>query len=184
MPEEVTHGSEQVEAHAAEWIPWAILGALLAAGTAGSVLIAHSGRAAAARAVSAPGTNTARVPARVAPASSKPGAGDERISVMHLVVAYSDTGMAKALGITRTRAAAQERAEEALGRARKGEDFGKLVVEYSEEPRARETKGQLANFRRKDAIPSFAEAAFALRPGQLSEVVDTPFGYMVIERTQ
>jgi peptidyl-prolyl cis-trans isomerase NIMA-interacting 1 len=178
-----------------DWAPWAVLGGLLVAGTGGSLALSHGAHAAglpstaasapAARA-SAPAASagSSRTPLPEVGSSAAPAADDARISVMHLVVTHDESIMGQKLGIKRSRAAALERTREALARARKGDDFGQLVVEYSEEPHAQETKGQLANFQRKDAIPSFADAAFKLKPGELSDVVDTPFGYMVIERTK
>jgi hypothetical protein len=124
--------------------------------------------------------------AEVAPANNRRGADDDgvRISVLHLVVTHADSVMGKSLHITRTREQAKARAGEALARARKGEEFSKLIGEYSEEPHTDQTHGELKSFGKKDAIPSFADAAFKLKVGELSDVVDTPFGYMVILRTR
>jgi NIMA-interacting peptidyl-prolyl cis-trans isomerase 1 len=164
---------------------WGVIGVVFVFGALGVfALVRTSGK-------SAPALAPASSAPSVAPHSSvslSPSAtasdNEQVISVMHLVVTHGDSVMGQSLGISRSKAAAKQRAEEALARARKGEDFGQLVVEYSEEPQAQQSKGQLGNFTRRDAIPSFADAAFQLKVGEISPIVDTPFGYMVILRTK
>ena len=107
----------------------------------------------------------------------------EQIAAQHLLVMFAG---AKAAGphIKRTRDEARARAEEAHRRAVAGEDFGKLVAEYSEEPGAAARKGDLGRFSHDMMVKPFADAAFALEPGQISRVVETTFGFHVIKRTE
>jgi hypothetical protein len=111
-------------------------------------------------------------------------AGEETVRVRHLVVSHKDSPLGKHRGITRTRDEAKQRASQALVRARKGEDFVKLVIEYSDEPGAAERKGDLGHFGRRWAIQPFSDKAFALKKGELSEVVETNFGQHVILRIE
>jgi len=130
-------------------------------------------------------SNAVPVPTGLAPAapSASAQAGAElRISTQHLVVTHGESIMGRSLNITRTREQAKARAAEALARARKGEDFAKLINEYSDDAHKDEWHGEQLNFTRKEAIPSFSAAAFALKVGEISDVVETPFGYMVIRR--
>ena len=73
-----------------------------------------------------------------------------------------------------------------LERARKGEDFTALAVELSEDPGAKENKGEYKFARAKDdprraMVPEFEAAAFALRPKQISDLVATDYGYHIIK---
>ncbi len=71
-------------------------------------------------------------------------------------------------------------AEALRARAQGGEDFGRLATQYSEDPGSKANGGDLGFFGRGRMVPAFDEAAFALAAGQLSPVVETPFGYHVI----
>jgi peptidyl-prolyl cis-trans isomerase C len=80
----------------------------------------------------------------------------------------------------------RERAHKALERAKKDEDFAKLAAEFSEDPSVKENKGEYKFTRAKDdarraMVPEFEKAAFALKPGQISELVTTDYGYHIIK---
>jgi peptidyl-prolyl cis-trans isomerase C len=79
-----------------------------------------------------------------------------------------------------TKADAKARAEAARKRAVSGEDFAALATELSEGPSA-PNGGDLGFFSADRMVPAFAEAAFALEPGAISQVVETQFGYHVIK---
>ena len=80
---------------------------------------------------------------------------------------------------------ARARAEEARAKALAGGDFAALAQEYSEDPSKDKSGGDLGFFGRKQMVPPFEEAAFALtKPGQISPVVKTQFGYHVIRLTE
>jgi peptidyl-prolyl cis-trans isomerase C len=72
------------------------------------------------------------------------------------------------------------KADNALKRAKKGEDFAALAKELSDDG-SKENGGDLGFFPRGRMVAAFEEAAFTLQPGQLSEVVRTQFGYHVIK---
>ena len=79
------------------------------------------------------------------------------------------------------RAEARERAEEVLQRLRDGEDFEELAERYSDDPGTRQQGGDLGWYRRGDGlVEDFEDVAFAMREGQISGVVETPFGAHII----
>lgn len=105
------------------------------------------------------------------------------IAARHLLVAYKGALRASP-GIGRSKGEARARAEEAQKRAAAGEDFVELVKQYSDEPGAGERGGDLGKFDRQSMVPAFANAAFALKVGEISTVVETQFGFHVIKRTE
>ena len=72
------------------------------------------------------------------------------------------------------------RAVEALRRARAGEPFETLVREYSDEPGARERGGLLQPGREGSWAPEFWRAASSLSEGEVSDVVETEYGFHVV----
>ncbi|NNF38652.1 MAG: hypothetical protein HKN71_08285 [Gemmatimonadetes bacterium] len=71
-------------------------------------------------------------------------------------------------------------AEELRSRVLAGEDFESLARQFSQDPGSAANGGDLGLFGRTDMVEPFAVAAFALEPGEVSEVVLTPMGFHVI----
>lgn len=78
------------------------------------------------------------------------------------------------------RQAARARADEVLAKARGGADFAALAKEFSQDSTAA-NGGDLGTFGRGVMTPPFEQATFALEPGQVSEVVETQFGFHIIK---
>jgi len=80
------------------------------------------------------------------------------------------------------KAEARKKIEMVQQRLKKGEDFPTLAKEFSE--CSSSTKGgDLGYFRRGQMVKPFEEVAFALKPGQVSDIVETQFGYHLIKVT-
>ncbi len=75
----------------------------------------------------------------------------------------------------------EEDARAALERIRKGEDFAAVAREVSTDTSTRENGGDLGWFPRGQMVEEFETAAFALQPGQVSDVVQTAFGFHIIK---
>jgi peptidyl-prolyl cis-trans isomerase C len=80
------------------------------------------------------------------------------------------------------KAEAQKKIDLVSAKLQKGEDFGALAKEYSEGPSAPKG-GDLGYFTRGQMVKPFEEAAFAMKPGEVSGMVETRFGYHLIKVT-
>ena len=95
----------------------------------------------------------------------------ERVLASHVLI------MAK----SRTDEEAKKLAEDVRQQALAGADFAELAVKYSDEPGAERRKGNLGFFTRGQMVKPFEDVAFAMeKPGEISAVTKTEFGYHVI----
>ena len=73
----------------------------------------------------------------------------------------------------------EDEAKAALARVQKGEDFAKVADQLSKDPGSQ--GGDLGWFTRDKMVPEFADAAFKLEPGQVSQPVKSEFGWHIIK---
>jgi peptidyl-prolyl cis-trans isomerase SurA len=85
-----------------------------------------------------------------------------------------------------SKARARQLAESLLVELRRGADFAAIAKRFSGDSASREQGGELGWFRRGVMFKEFEDVAFRLRPGEISDIVETPFGYHIIklERAQ
>jgi hypothetical protein len=115
-----------------------------------------------------------------------PSLGEPKsIRAQHLLVMHQASRNAPPT-VVRTKEEARARAEEALARVREGAPMDEIVARYSEEPGAaqREPPGDLGEFTRKRMVKKFSDAAFKLQVGEVSNVIETEFGFHVIKRLE
>lgn len=80
------------------------------------------------------------------------------------------------------REAKREKISEARARIQNGVDFAVVASDVSEGPRA-PNGGDIGFFAHRDMVPAFSDAAFALEVGEVSDIVETDFGYHLIKVT-
>lgn len=102
-------------------------------------------------------------------------ADDDKITAKHILIMFADeTDEAKT--------EAKKKAEEVLAKVKAGEDFDALIEEYNEdtgEPGSGYTFADDGTM-----TQAFADAAFKLEVGEVSELVETEFGYHIIKRVK
>lgn len=76
---------------------------------------------------------------------------------------------------------AREKAEGILKRIKAGEDFAKLANEVSDDTGSKTKGGDLGLFPKGRMVPAFEQAAFSLKPGEVSDVIESPFGFHIIK---
>lgn len=111
-----------------------------------------------------------------------PAAGPSKVAARHILIAFVGAQRV-APAITRTRDEARALAQKIAGEARAGHDWETLWKEHSDEPGA-QLGGDLGTFGRGQMVPAFERVAFELDVGEISEVVETPFGFHVIQRSK
>ncbi|MGE0353969.1 MAG: peptidylprolyl isomerase [Gemmatimonadales bacterium] len=95
------------------------------------------------------------------------------VSIRQIVLSPRPTAAAKAR--------AKALADSIVGELRKGADFEVAAKRFSQDPGSRDQGGDLGWFRRGKMVPEFEREAFRLRPGVISDPVETGFGYHIIQ---
>ena len=96
---------------------------------------------------------------------------EETVDAAHILLLVNDSS---------EDAEVKRRAEEVLNLAKSGQDFAELARKYSEDSGSAEQGGYLGAFTRGQMVPEFENAAFALKPGELSDLVRSQYGYHII----
>jgi peptidyl-prolyl cis-trans isomerase C len=99
----------------------------------------------------------------------------EMVKVRHILVKVDESAPEK------DKKAARKKAEGILKRIKAGEDFAKLAAEVSDDPGSKENGGEIGFFPKGRMVKSFEDAAFALKPGEVSGLVKTQYGYHIIK---
>ncbi len=99
----------------------------------------------------------------------------EQVRVRHILLTW------KPMGTTDDKAAIREQMKPILERARAGEDFAELAREFSDDYATRQNGGDTGLFKRGEMAPAFEAAAFVLKPGEISDPVETPFGVHILK---
>lgn len=76
---------------------------------------------------------------------------------------------------------AKKKAEEVLKKAKSGEEFSELAKEYSDDKGSASQGGDLGYISKGQMVKPFEDAAFSLKPGEISGLVETEYGYHIIK---
>jgi peptidyl-prolyl cis-trans isomerase C len=99
---------------------------------------------------------------------------DDSVHASHILIRTPENADAAA------KAKAKSQADGLLAQITKGADFAGLAKQFSQDPGSAPNGGDLGFFSKGQMVPAFEQAAFSLKPGQTSGVVETPFGYHII----
>ena len=77
--------------------------------------------------------------------------------------------------------AVRARLEEIKKRIQNGEDFATLAKQFSEDPGSGQAGGELGFHKKRELVPEYEAASLKLEPGQLSEIVESQFGFHLIQ---
>jgi hypothetical protein len=101
-----------------------------------------------------------------------------------ILVTYTGAELA-AKTVTRTKDAAKKRAAEALDKIKKDKmPFEEAAKKYSDDAGSKDLGGAIGNFERNAMPEPFSTATFAMKVGDISDVVETPRGFHIIKRTR
>ncbi len=99
----------------------------------------------------------------------------EQVRVRHILVTW------KPMGTTDDKGAIRKQMAPILERARAGEDFAALAREFSDDYATKQYGGDTGLFQRGQMVPAFEDVAFALKPGEISDPVETVFGVHILK---
>ncbi len=100
---------------------------------------------------------------------------DEQVRVRHILVRVDANASQK------EKEEAKKKILEIKSKIDKGEDFATLAQKFSEDSGSRERGGDLGFIAKGDTVEEFEKVAFSLKEGEVSDVVETKFGYHIIK---
>jgi peptidyl-prolyl cis-trans isomerase C len=99
----------------------------------------------------------------------------ERVRASHILIGLPENADAAA------KAQARAKAEQVLKDVKAGKDFAALAKEHSSDPGSAANGGDLGYFQQGQMVGPFNDAAFSMKPGATSELVETQFGFHIIK---
>ena len=100
--------------------------------------------------------------------------GDRLATVRHILLRFKGGSNAEKQQV-------YDQMEKVLARVKAGEDFAEVAKEVSEDPGSKDKGGLYENFPRGQMVPSFEEAAFSVPVGEISGIIETPYGYHILK---
>ena len=97
-----------------------------------------------------------------------------RVRASHILIGFPENADDAA------KAAAKAKAQQVLSQVKAGKDFAALAKQYSTDPGSAQNGGDLGLFQQGQMVPPFDKAAFSMKEGETSDLVETQFGYHII----
>ncbi len=102
----------------------------------------------------------------------------EQAKLSHILIKVDEGASAEVRG------QGQKKAQDLHRRLEGGEDFAQLARENSDDPGSKENGGDLSWVSRGQTVPAFETAAFTLKAGEMSDIVETQFGFHIIKMAE
>ncbi|MBC8270221.1 MAG: peptidylprolyl isomerase [Rhodospirillaceae bacterium] len=103
----------------------------------------------------------------------------DQVTAAHILVMHEDSARSSE---TRTKDEAKTMIEDVKAKIAEGADFAELAGQVSDCPSG-SNGGSLGQFGRGQMVKAFEDTAFALEPGETSDIIETEFGYHLILRS-
>ncbi|MBC6004764.1 MAG: peptidylprolyl isomerase [Paeniclostridium sordellii] len=107
---------------------------------------------------------------------------DDEVKASHILISTVDQKTNKPFSEEKKKEA-KKKAEEVYKKVKAGDDFSKLAKEYSDDKSSAVNGGDLGFFSKGQMVPEFEKAAFGMDKGEISDIVESQFGYHIIKVT-
>lgn len=107
---------------------------------------------------------------------------DKQVKARHILIGFKGAKRASGDAANRSKADAKKKAQSVLAEVkRKRAGFDSLATKYTDEPGGKAKGGDLGFFKRSTMVKEFSDVAFAMKKGQVSGLVESPFGFHIIK---
>ncbi len=107
----------------------------------------------------------------------------EKLSASHILLMHKESKRVPPT-VTRTKDEAEKLIDEIYKKLKGGADFAELAKEHSDCPSGKKKGGNLGIFPANRMAPAFTEGVKGIAVGEITEPVETPFGYHIIKRQE
>lgn len=106
-----------------------------------------------------------------------------KVHARHILISYKDARAATGEALKRTKDEAKKKAEALLKEINSGKaaQFAEIAKRETDEPNGKTTGGDLGFFTADSMVKEFSTVAFMLKPGEISQVAESPFGFHIIQ---
>lgn len=102
----------------------------------------------------------------------------EQVRASHILIMVDKKDPNK---VEQNKADAKKKAQEILDKIKGGADFAQMATEFSDDKASAKRGGDLSYFEKRTMVPEFANAAFSLKVGEVSDLVETTYGFHIIK---